>query len=147
MIFVAQYKTNVNKNITYTQEMINEGIIEIEETDDTPSVYFNIEKNVLRMAGPSFPENAPDFYNPIIATVCTLDPKSPGKLIIELDFSILSSASNKMVYEMLVKLEKLFYLGKDMMVRWIYEGFDEDMVDEGLGYKANLKIDFELVEK
>jgi hypothetical protein len=34
-----------------------------------------------------------------------------------------------------------------MMVRWIYEGFDEDMVDEGLGYKANLKIDFELVEK
>ncbi|MBR2201781.1 MAG: SiaC family regulatory phosphoprotein, partial [Bacteroidales bacterium] len=72
---------------------------------------------------------------------------SPGQLVIELEFSILSSASNKMVYEMLVKLEKIFYLGKSMEIKWIYEGFDEDMVDEGLGYKANLKIDFELVEK
>jgi hypothetical protein len=127
--------------------MIEKGKIKIDETDDTPSVDFDIEKNVLRIAGPSFPENAPDFYNPIIAEVCNIDPKSPGQLVIELEFSILSSASNKMVYEMLVKLEKIFYLGKAMIIRWIYEGFDEDMVDEGLGYKANLKIDFELVEK
>ena len=127
--------------------MIEKGKIKIDETDDTPSVDFDIEKNVLRIAGPSFPENAPDFYNPIIAEVCNIDPKSPGQLVIELEFSILSSASNKMVYEMLVKLEKIFYLGKPMIIKWIYEGFDEDMVDEGLGYKANLKIDFELVEK
>ena len=127
--------------------MIEKGKIKIDETDDTPSVDFDIEKNVLRIAGPSFPENAPDFYNPIIAEVCNIDPKSPGQLVIELEFSILSSASNKMVYEMLVKLEKIFYLGKAMVIKWIYEGFDEDMVDEGLGYKANLKIDFELVEK
>ena len=127
--------------------MIEKGKIKIDETDDTPSVVFDIEKNVLRIAGPSFPENAPDFYNPIIAEVCTIDPKSPGQLVIELEFSILSSASNKMVYEMLVKLEKIFYLGKPMIIKWIYEGFDEDMVDEGIGYKANLKIDFELVEK
>ncbi|MBO7566432.1 MAG: DUF1987 domain-containing protein [Bacteroidales bacterium] len=127
--------------------MIEKGKIKIEETDDTPLVEFDIEKNILRIAGPSFPENAPDFYNPIIAEVCNIDPQSPGQLVIELEFSILSSASNKMVYEMLVKLEKIFYLGKSMIIKWIYEGFDEDMVDEGLGYKANLKIDFELVEK
>ena len=127
--------------------MIEKGKIKIDETDDTPSVDFDIEKNVLRIAGPSFPENAPDFYNPIIAEVCNIDQQSPGQLVIELEFSILSSASNKMVYEMLVKLEKIFYLGKSMIIKWIYEGFDEDMVDEGLGYKANLKIDFELVEK
>ena len=127
--------------------MIEKGKIKIEETDDTPLVEFDIEKNILRIAGPSFPENAPDFYHPIIAEVCNIDPQSPGQLVIELEFSILSSASNKMVYEMLVKLEKIFYLGKSMKIKWIYEGFDEDMVDEGLGYKANLKIDFELVEK
>ena len=53
----------------------------------------------------------------------------------------------KMVYELLVKLEKIHYLGKDMLIKWYYEGFDEDMIDEGNGYKSNLKIDFELVEK
>ena len=127
--------------------MIEKGKIKIDETDDTPSVDFDIEKNVLRIAGPSFPENAPDFYNPIIAEVCNIDQQSPGQLVIELEFSIISSASKKMVYEMLVNLEKIFYLGKSMIIKWIYEGFDEDMVDEGLGYKANLKIDFELVEK
>lgn len=127
--------------------MISEGKIEIAETDDTPMVFYDIQKNTLKMSGASFPENAPDFYSPIVACICALDPKSPGKLVIELDFSILSSASNKMVYELLVKLEKLHYLGKDMLVKWYYEGFDEDMVDEGNGYKANLKIDFELIEK
>ena len=48
---------------------------------------------------------------------------------------------------MLVKLEKIMYLGKKMLVKWYYEGFDEDMQDEGIGYKANLKMDFELCEK
>ena len=102
--------------------MIEKGKIKIEETDDTPLVEFDIEKNILRIAGPSFPENAPDFYNPIITEVCNIDPQSPGQLVIELEFSILSSASNKMVYEMLVKLEKIFYLGKSMKIKWIYEG-------------------------
>ena len=66
--------------------MIEKGKIKIEETDDTPLVEFDIEKNILRIAGPSFPENAPDFYNPIIAEVCNIDPQSPGQLVIELEF-------------------------------------------------------------
>ncbi|MBQ3690685.1 MAG: DUF1987 domain-containing protein [Bacteroidales bacterium] len=127
--------------------MIQDGKIEIKEADDTPAVLFDAAGNVLKFSGPSFPENAPDFYNPIIAEVCKIDPKSEGTLVIELDFSILSSASNKLIYEMLVKLEKIMYLGKKMLVKWYYEGFDEDMQDEGIGYKANLKMDFELCEK
>ncbi|MCR4559559.1 MAG: DUF1987 domain-containing protein [Bacteroidales bacterium] len=127
--------------------MITDGKIDIKESDDTPMVLFDAAENILKFSGPSFPENAPDFYNPIIAEVCKIDPNSPGKLIIELDFSILSSASNKLVYEMLVKLEKLMFLGKEMLVKWYYEGFDEDMEDEGNGYKSNLQINFELCEK
>ncbi|MCQ2250401.1 MAG: DUF1987 domain-containing protein [Bacteroidales bacterium] len=127
--------------------MISEGKIEIPETDDTPMVLYDLANNTFKMSGPSFPENAPDFYSPIVACLTAMDPQSPGKLVIELDFSILSSASNKMVYELLVKLEKIHYLGKDMLIKWYYEGFDEDMIDEGNGYKSNLKIDFELVEK
>lgn len=126
---------------------MNENRIEIKETDDTPYVLFDEELNTLKMIGPSFPENAPDFYNPIVSKVVALDPQAPGKLVIELDFSILSSASNKLVYELLVKLEKIHFLGKDMLIKWYYEGFDEDMQDEGNGYKDNLKIDFELCEK
>ncbi len=127
--------------------MISEGKIEIPETDDTPMVLYDLANNTFKMSGPSFPENAPDFYSPIVACLTAMDPQSPGRLVIELDFSILSSASNKMVYELLVKLEKIHYLGKDMLIKWYYEGFDEDMIDEGNGYKSNLKIDFELVEK
>jgi hypothetical protein len=121
--------------------------IEIAETDDTPYVLYDEENNILKFSGPSFPENAPDFYQPIVKKVVQIDPQSPGKLVIELDFSILSSASNKMIYEMLVKMEKIHFLGKDMLIKWYYEGFDEDMQDEGNGYKDNLKIDFELCEK
>lgn len=99
------------------------------------------------MEGPSFPENAIDFYGPISSSLSEIEAVSAGTFIAEFDFSILSSASNKMIFEMLVKLEKLFLSGKDVKVRWYYEPFDEDMLEEGEGFKETLKIPFELIEK
>lgn len=113
--------------------------------EDTPAII--TDENYLHMEGPSFPENAIDFYGPISSSLSEIEAVSAGTFIAEFDFSILSSASNKMIFEMLVKLEKLFLSGKDVKVRWYYEPFDEDMLEEGEGFKETLKIPFELIEK
>ena len=56
-------------------------------------------------------------------------------------------ASNKVVYELLVRLEKLHSEGSDIHIDWIYETYDEDMFDEGSGYKDCLSIPIELIER
>ncbi|MBO4373430.1 MAG: DUF1987 domain-containing protein [Bacteroidales bacterium] len=119
----------------------------IEATDDTPSIIIDGDKRFVRFEGPSFPENAVEFYSPIIEGLLSLIPTWKGEITMEFEFSILSSASNKVVYELLVRLEKLHEEGADIHINWIYETYDEDMFDEGSGYKECLKMPIELVER
>ncbi len=119
----------------------------IEASDDTPAIIIDGDKRFVRFEGPSFPENAVEFYTPIIEKLLTLIPTWKGEIKIEFEFSILSSASNKVVYELLVRLEKLHAEGSDIHIDWIYETYDEDMFDEGSGYKDCLSIPIELIER
>lgn len=118
----------------------------IEETDDSPAVLMDLDTNKLIFEGPSFPEDAVDIYKPVINWLTDNFDKI-DKLNCIFDYSILSSASNKMVFEVLIKLEKMVKEGKEISVKWFYESYDEDMHDEGKGFKDNLKIPFELIEK
>ncbi|MCQ2973755.1 MAG: DUF1987 domain-containing protein [Bacteroidales bacterium] len=127
--------------------MVNEEKIIISSTDDTPSIIIDGEKLFVRIEGPSFPENAVEFYVPIINILAEKIPTWNGNINVEFEFSILSSASNKVIYEMLAKLEEFIKLGKEISIKWIYESYDEDMLDEGLGYKECLKLPLELIEK
>jgi hypothetical protein len=118
----------------------------IEETDDSPAVLMDLDTKQLIFEGPSFPEDAVETYKPIIDWLNSNNDKI-DKLECIFDYTILSSASNKMVFEILVKLENMYKQGKDIHVKWFYASYDEDMKDEGKGFKENLKIPFELVEK
>ncbi len=129
------------------EEMNKTGVTVIAATDDTPSVIMDARNYIIRIEGPSFPEDAVDFYAPIVEWVKRLGNEFEDELVCDFDFTILSSASNKMVFEILIKLEKLHLLGRKVKVNWFYESFDEDMFDEGKGFKEGMKMPFEIVEK
>ncbi|MBR4440417.1 MAG: DUF1987 domain-containing protein [Bacteroidales bacterium] len=125
----------------------NENILSIAATDDTPLVLIDPTTNTIKFEGPSFPENAVEFYTPVVDKIMDVIAQSTGRVNISFDFTILSSASNKVVYELLVRLEQFQLSGKDLHVDWIYETYDEDMFDEGTGYKECLKVPISLVER
>ena len=52
-----------------------------------------------------------------------------------------------MVFEIILKLEKLTIKGKKISIKWYYAAYDEDMFDEGRGFKETLKINMELISK
>ena len=118
----------------------------IEVTEDTPQVIYEEDESLLSVKGPSFPENAIEFYTPIIERTENLEVNSKT-MTCEFDFSILSSASNKMIYEIMMRLDNKYKEGKPIKVKWYYESFDEDMYDEGLGIQESLSIPFEIIEK
>ena len=118
----------------------------IEETEDSPGILLDLDKQQIIVEGPSFPEDAVEIYRPIIKWLNEND-KLIDNLECLFDYTILSSASNKMVFEIFVRLEEMHARGKDVLVKWFYSSYDEDMLDEGKGFKDNLRLDFELIEK
>lgn len=118
----------------------------IEGAEDSPAVLMDLDKKMLIIEGASFPEDAIETYKPIIdwlnANIDKLD-----SLSVIFDYSILSSASNKMVYEILLKLENLYKKNNNVTIKWYYETYDEDMKEEGLGFKSNVKVPFEILPK
>ncbi len=118
----------------------------IEETEDSPAILMDLDSKKLIFEGPSFPEDAVELYKPVITWLSDNFDKLDSLECI-FDYSILSSASNKMVFEVLIKLEEMVRASKRVNVKWFYASYDEDMHDEGKGFKDNLKIPFELLVK
>lgn len=118
----------------------------IEEREDSPGVLMDLDKKQIIIEGPSFPEDAVEIYKPVLKWLSENE-ESLDKVNCIFDYTILSSASNKMVFEILVKLENMKQSGKDVSVKWFYSSYDEDMLDEGKGFKDNLDIPFEIIEK
>lgn len=118
----------------------------IEETEDSPAVLMDLDKKIIIIEGPSFPEDAIETYKPIINWLNTNN-EALDRLSVIFDYSILSSASNKMVYEILLKLESLYKKNNNVTIKWYYESYDEDMKEEGLGFKSNIKVPFEILSK
>ncbi len=126
--------------------MVDKDILVIPMTDDSPEVRLDRNKSVIKIFGPSFPENPIEFYNQILKWI-ELNENSMKDLTVEFDYSILSSTSNKMVFELFIKFEQLINKGINVKVKWYYSSYDEDMYDEGKNFKNAMKVPVELIEK
>ncbi len=125
----------------------NTSIIQIPAEDDSPSILIDTVNMYLKVKGPSYPEDALESYSPVLDWLKTASNSPIKKLKAEFDFAILSSASNKMVYEILLKIEALFKLGFEVVVNWYYEEFDEDLFEEGRSYKEVMVYPFNIIAK
>lgn len=117
----------------------------IEAADDTPEIHLDAQNLFFRIAGTSTPENAVEFYAPVIDWIEANKNSLTDKLICEFNFKYLSSSSHKMIYEILSQLEELIHHGKGVEVIWKYKAIDEDMQEVGEDFQALLKIPFKFI--
>ncbi len=122
--------------------MIEKKIIEAKE--DTPEIILDYENKTIKISGYSFPDNAIDIYKPIIDWISE-NLNKLDSLTIEINFKILSSASNKQIYEIMYLLEDYYKKGKDIKVKWYYNKEDDDMEYEGNSFKQTFDIPIELI--
>lgn len=118
--------------------------IVIEETEDSPEIILDMENALLKISGPSFPEDAYETFQPVLRWLDAVS-GSLMKLTCEFEFSILSSASNKLLFEMLLKLEDMYQNHKDVVIFWYHDDFDEDMQEEGESFAQAVHVPFKFI--
>ena len=120
-------------------------IIYLAGTDEQPSIYFD-NSYLLRITGCSFPEDSWNVYKTVITRVSQLIDQRPGILNCEFMVSRCNKSSISCILDLFKLMRLMQYAGWQIMVKWQYQEFDEDMKDVGEEFSKILAGSFELVE-
>jgi hypothetical protein len=116
----------------------------IDDTKETPRVHFDPGNNIFEISSRSLPEDADEFYIPVIKWLedYSEKPNPVTNFTFKLDYY--NTASARYVTRIVKILDKL---GKtyDVKVYWYYREIDEDMQAMGEEYGEMTEIDFELI--
>lgn len=119
--------------------------LHIAPTEDTPEVLFDPVKGILHIVGRSLPENAFNFFKPVIdkAKQYVLQvPAQETALIFELDY--FNSSSGRFIFEILNIFEENKTFKSKVSVKWRAEKDDELMIEKGEELKSLLAIPFSI---
>jgi len=108
----------------------------------TPFVKF-IASGQLELKGRSIPENALDFYKPLIAWVDAYAQNASSETVIHVQLEYFNTASSKCLLDLFKRLENIN--GK-VAIHWYYEQDDEDMLEAGEDYEAIVNVPFKMIE-
>jgi len=121
--------------------------LSINKTASTPSVSYNTEANTFSIIGRSYPENARDFYIPIIKWINENYLQITSPFVLEINLEYYNTASSKFILEILHKFEELYTVKNiDAKIIWQYLQNDDDMKDAGKEYMQIVKMPFEFAE-
>lgn len=116
--------------------------LQIEPTKNTPLVDF-FSSGKLIFAGSAYPENAKEFFDPIISWIAELETEAVDfDLIIE----YINTSAAKKLLELLQKLQDNDKV-QTRKVNWFYQKWDEDSLETGQILSDSLPgITFDFVE-
>ena len=116
--------------------------LSIKASKNTPQIEFSKEGK-LAITGSAYPENAKEFFDPIIEWVTGLRIE---KIDLDMNLEYINTAAAKKILELLKTLEANMRIGL-FRVRWHYEKGDEDGLETGQILDESLKrIKFDYVE-
>lgn len=118
----------------------------IEGTEDTPKINFVADSHVFTISGRSLPENAIDFYAPVLDWVDkTLSEADRESFTFEVKIEYFNTSSSKQLAKLFLTIEKYFEK-HDILIKWFYEKEDLDMLMSGNQYSKFLKLNFKFIE-
>ena len=116
-------------------------------TAKTPTIKFNFEDGVLEMKGRSIPENAIEFFKPLVDWLDDYSKESKEITNANIQLEYFNTSSSKCILDIFKKLESINKQDdKDVVINWYYEEDDEDMLEAGEDYQSILKIPFKMIE-
>ena len=121
--------------------------LEIEANEDTPYMLLDSEKLFCKIEGPSYPENAIGTFTPVVNWLKSLGNVFSNTLVLEFSFTILSSASHKVIFKILSQLNMLYDRGNKIKIIWKYDKQDDDMIESGEDFQSAIDIPFLFLEK
>ena len=117
-------------------------IISIEETKKTPSIEFNLTDKKFEIKGRSMPEDATEFFEPILIWLNEYSGNPVDGIDLEVKLDYFNTTSSKMILEIFKIIEGT---GKHK-IKWYYHMDDEDMQDAGEDFQYIIGDKVELIE-
>jgi hypothetical protein len=117
-----------------------------EGTSDLPSITLDKSDATFEIAGASFPEDARDFYAPVLSWIDNFKDEPLAEISLVFKLTYYNTSSSKMIQSMFEKFEYIRASGCKASVLWYYEVDDEDMYEAGLGFKDRIEMPFQLIE-
>ena len=116
------------------------GPLHIAGSVKTPEIKFSPEDQSLVLSGRSIPENAVDFYRPVLdwAQQITKD----FKLTVQVQLEYFNTSSSKCQLDLFKRLE----VSEALEVLWYFDADDEDMLEAGEDYDHIVGVPFKFVE-
>ena len=113
-------------------------------TSETPAVTLDPASQKFSIIGHSFPEDASLFYNPILAWLAgyAQAPAAKTQLTFKLDY--FNTASQKMIVDILLRLNDMFHAGHKVSVVWFFAEDDESIEEAGEEFAEMVEMPFEV---
>ena len=117
--------------------------LRIDKTDDSPLVILDPVDNQFELSGKSLPENAAEFYAPVLDWLADYKEKPLSGTEFNIKLVYFNTASSKMIMDILLILEEMVEEGHKVLVRWHAHRADEDMQEAGREFDEMVDVPFE----
>ncbi|MEQ8470670.1 MAG: DUF1987 domain-containing protein [Marinoscillum sp.] len=116
-----------------------------EATRTSPYVMLDSSEARIEIKGSSSPDNAVQFYYPIIRKIKDLFIPVRGVINVDISMEYFNTSSSKCIFDVLRLLKKLDHPRRKVVINWHYEEEDDDMLETGEDYADLLGLDFKYV--
>ena len=120
--------------------------LQIESTKTSPYIMVDSTEKIIELKGKSTPENAVQFYYPVINNIKKLFSAVSGEIHVNMALEYFNTSSSKCIFDMLKVLKSLQDDDREIVVNWYYEEDDEDMLETGEDYQDLLGMNFNYIE-
>ena len=120
----------------------------VEATDFSPKVVLDPENNIFEISGISRPENANDFYEPIVQWL-NIYIQNPNEVTrVKFNFDYFNTSSLKYFLMILSKFREITDSNAKLEIIWYYDKVDESMFEAGKSLEelSELEFDFIVIE-
>jgi hypothetical protein len=114
----------------------------IENNIDSPKIVLDEEKSIFLIEGSSYMADAYKAYKIVLDWINEKFTKCDNHVVCEFKFNMLSSASRKMIFEILSAINQNSSGNKDVQIHWYYSDYDEDMKEIGEVYAEQIQLPF-----
>jgi len=117
----------------------------IEGTPKTPKIVLDADSGSLLFEGRSNPENANDFFEPVMDWLDAYIRHPAEKTDLKLNLELFNTSSSKYIMEVLRKIRYLADNDHLFNVTWMYEDDDLEMLDTAEAYEMMTGLRFQKV--
>jgi hypothetical protein len=117
----------------------------IEGTVQTPIVKFDGVHGFFEIKGKSNPENAVEFYRPILVWLDEYIKAPAAFTTVNFKLEYFNTSSSKSILHILEKFETIYEAKKEVIINWYYEKGDIDMLEAATDYESLIHAPFKMI--